>query len=86
MLTTGAIGSSLGKKNIDKDMLNFYVVKFSNIEYRKDGKTALISNERNGSFQMLDIASKTMLGSPYIIKDDFPAGWQMDVDRLDRVR
>ncbi len=43
-----------------------------------DGKTALISNERNGTFQMLDIASKTMLGTPYTIENDLPSGWQRD--------
>jgi len=43
-----------------------------------DGEWALISNERNGTFQMLDIQAKAMVGSPYVIKDDFPDGWQMD--------
>ncbi len=43
-----------------------------------DGTQALISNERNGSFQMLNIASGTAYGDIYIIEDDLPAGWQRD--------
>ncbi len=43
-----------------------------------DGKLALISNERNGTFQIMDIASKTMIGTPYTIESDFPDGWQRD--------
>ena len=43
-----------------------------------DGTLALISNERNGTFQMMDIASKTMIGSPHTIEADLPDGWQKD--------
>ena len=43
-----------------------------------DGTLALISNERNGSFQMMDIASRTMLGEHTIVIDDLPSGWQHD--------
>jgi len=46
-----------------------------------DGSVALISNEKNGTFQMLDIASKTMLGSPYTIENDLPTGWYVDADK-----
>ncbi|MBC8184074.1 hypothetical protein H8E88_23530 [candidate division KSB1 bacterium] len=43
-----------------------------------DGTTALISNERNGSFVMLDIASGSALGDIYIVENDLPDGWQRD--------
>ncbi len=38
-----------------------------------DGKYAVISNERSGSFQMLDMASRTFLGQPTVVKHDFAA-------------
>ena len=38
-----------------------------------DGNHALISNERNGTFQMMELPSGTMLGVPYTIEDDISA-------------
>lgn len=38
-----------------------------------DGTLALISNERNGTFQMMSLPSGTMLGIPYIVEQDFAA-------------
>jgi len=38
-----------------------------------DGNHALISNERNGTFQMMSLPSGTMLGSPYIVEQDIAA-------------
>ncbi len=46
-----------------------------------DGSLALISNERNGTFQIMDIASKTMLGTPYTVENDLPSGWYRDTDK-----
>ncbi len=43
VLTPFALGTSLAKGDIDKDMLNFYVMDFSNIEFTYDGLSALIS-------------------------------------------
>ncbi len=44
-----------------------------------DGTTALISNERNGSFILLDVASRTLYGTvPYTVENDLPEGWQRD--------
>ncbi len=42
-----------------------------------DGTQALISNERNGTFQVLDIAAGTVT-APYTIENDLPDGWQRD--------
>ncbi len=38
-----------------------------------DGNYAVISNERNGTFQMMSLPSGTMLGSPYIVEQDITA-------------
>ncbi|MBC8344832.1 MAG: fibronectin type III domain-containing protein [Candidatus Marinimicrobia bacterium] len=38
-----------------------------------DGTLALISNERNGTFQMMTLPDGTLLGEPYIIEADIPA-------------
>ncbi|OQX95460.1 hypothetical protein B6I21_05320 [candidate division KSB1 bacterium 4572_119] len=38
-----------------------------------DGNYALISNERNGTFQMMSLPDGTMLGTPYIIENDLAA-------------
>lgn len=38
-----------------------------------DGTLALISNERNGTFQMMELPSGTMLGIPHIVENDFAA-------------
>jgi len=38
-----------------------------------DGTMALISNERNGTFQMMSLPDGTMYGNPYIIEHDFAA-------------
>jgi len=38
-----------------------------------DSKYALISNERSGSFQMIDLETKTLLGDPTIVEGDFSA-------------
>ncbi len=35
-----------------------------------DGKLALISNERNGTLQMMNLPSGTLLGNPYTIEND----------------
>jgi len=43
-----------------------------------DGTTALFSNEKNGTFLLMDMASKTLLNTPYIIENDLPEGWQRD--------
>jgi len=43
-----------------------------------DGTLALISNERNGTFMMLDIATKSFLGGARIVEDDLPSGWPRD--------
>ena len=43
-----------------------------------DGTMALISNERNGTFQMMSLPDGAMYGSPYIVEDDLPDGWQRD--------
>jgi len=42
-----------------------------------DGTQALISNERNGTFQILDLADGSYT-DPYTIEDDLPSGWQRD--------
>ena len=46
-----------------------------------DGYSALISNEYNGTFLMLDVASGLLLNTPYTIEDDLPDGWQRDLRR-----
>jgi WD40 repeat protein len=38
-----AVATSIGKGDVDKDMMNFYVFDYSNIEFMKDGKSVLIS-------------------------------------------
>ena len=43
-----------------------------------DGTMALISNERNGTFQMMSLPDGAMYGNPYIVEDDLPDGWQRD--------
>ena len=43
-----------------------------------DGTLALISAERNGTLQMMDLPSGNLHGDPYIIEDDLPDGWQRD--------
>lgn len=43
-----------------------------------DGTLALISNERNGTFQMMALPGGSLYGSPYIIENDLPEGWQRD--------
>jgi hypothetical protein len=43
-----------------------------------DGTMALISNERNGTFQLMALPSGNLYGSPYIIENDLPDGWQRD--------
>lgn len=42
-----------------------------------DGDRALISNERNGTFQILDLVTGVAT-APYTIEDDLGAGWQVD--------
>ncbi len=42
-----------------------------------DGDRALISNERNGTFQILDLATGVAT-APYTIEDDLGDGWQVD--------
>ena len=49
-----------------------------------DGKYALISSEGNGTLQMMDIASATMLGTPHIIENDLPSGWYVDADKSEK--
>lgn len=41
------------------------------------GDRALISNERNGSFQILDLATGVAT-APYTIENDLPDGWKVD--------
>jgi len=43
-----------------------------------DGTMGLISNERNGTFQMMSLPDGSLYGSPYIIEQDLPSGWQID--------
>ena len=43
-----------------------------------DGTKALISSERNGTFQLMALPSGTLYGNPYIIENDLPSGWQRD--------
>ena len=43
VLSGFSIVSNIAKGNIGKDMLDFYIMNYNNIEYRKDGKSALIS-------------------------------------------
>jgi len=43
-----------------------------------DGTLALISNERNGTFQMMELPTGNLLGTPYIIEDDLPDGYNVD--------
>ena len=38
-----------------------------------DGETAVISNERSGSFQMIELPSGNVLGTPTVVKHDFSA-------------
>lgn len=38
-----------------------------------DGTLALISNEKNGTFQMMSLPGGTLLGTPYTIENDIPA-------------
>ncbi len=38
----------------------------------------MISNEQNGTFQMMSLPDGALYGSPYIIENDLPAGWQRD--------
>ena len=49
-----------------------------------DGTMALISNERNGSFQMMALPSGNLYGNPYIIENDLPDGWQRDSRKTKR--
>ena len=43
-----------------------------------DGSLALISSERNGTFQLMALPSGTLYGNPYVIENDLPSGWQRD--------
>lgn len=43
-----------------------------------DGTKALISSERNGTFQLMALPSGTLYGSPYLVENDLPSGWQRD--------
>jgi DNA-binding beta-propeller fold protein YncE len=43
-----------------------------------DGEYALISNERSGSFQMMELPSGNLLGTPYIIEGDLPSNYNID--------
>ncbi len=43
LLTPIAFASSIGKGDIDKDMLTYYTFDYSNIEFSKDGGSVLIS-------------------------------------------
>ena len=43
-----------------------------------DGTMALISNERNGTFQLMALPSGSLYGNPYIVENDLPDGWQRD--------
>jgi hypothetical protein len=43
-----------------------------------DGTMALISSERNGTFQLMALPSGTLYGNPYIVENDLPSGWQRD--------
>lgn len=43
ILSTFAVATSIGKGDVDKDMMNFYVFDYSNIEFMKNGKSVLIS-------------------------------------------
>ncbi|MEM8895247.1 MAG: hypothetical protein AAGC88_11765, partial [Bacteroidota bacterium] len=38
-----SVATSIAKGNIGKDMLDFYIMDYNNIEFRKDGRSALIS-------------------------------------------
>ncbi|MEN8193841.1 MAG: hypothetical protein ABFS12_13550 [Bacteroidota bacterium] len=50
-----------------------------------DGTMALLSNERNGTLQMMSLPDGALYGNPYIIEDDLPDGWQVD-DRKTKKR
>jgi WD40 repeat protein len=43
VLSGVAVATSIGKGDVDKDMMNFYVFDYSNIEFLKDGRSVLIS-------------------------------------------
>ncbi len=43
VLSGVSVATSIGKGNIGKDMLDFYIMNYNNIEFRKDGRSALIS-------------------------------------------
>ena len=43
MLSGVSVAMNIAKGNIGKDMLDFYIMDYNNIEFRKDGKSALIS-------------------------------------------
>jgi len=43
-----------------------------------DGKYALISNERSGSFQMMELPSGNVLGDPTIVELDLPSNYNID--------
>ena len=43
-----------------------------------DGTKALISSERNGTFQLMALPSGTLYSNPYVIENDLPSGWQRD--------
>jgi len=43
-----------------------------------DGTMALISSERNGTFQLMALPSGTLYGNPYVVENDLPSGWQRD--------
>ena len=43
-----------------------------------DGSLALISSERNGTFQLMALPSGSLYGNPYVIENDLPSGWQRD--------
>ncbi len=43
VLSTFSVAANLAKGNVGKDMLDFYTINYSNIEFAKDGKSALVS-------------------------------------------
>ena len=43
-----------------------------------DGKYAVIANERSGSFQMMELPSGNVLGTPTIIEGDLPSNYNID--------
>lgn len=43
VLSTFSVATNIAKGNVGKDMLDFYIMNYNNIEFRKDGKSALIS-------------------------------------------